>query len=161
VPGDAGVILRRAQPAESREVREWIMKHHYTRTAPPGYVVALEFLDGRDRVGAMLLGRPTSRALDATLWLELTRMYFVDAAPRNTESRALAMMRRFVRTWLPEIKGLLAYSDPSAGHAGTVYLADNWAPFGHTKRDHVGWRSRPGRTAGGSTAPKKRWVRTP
>lgn len=32
--------------------------------------------------------------------------------------------------------------------------------FGRTKRDHVGWQNRPGRT-GGSTAPKTRWVRAP
>lgn len=154
------MILRRAQPSESREVREWIMKHHYTRTAPPGYRVALEFIEGDERVGAMLLGRPTSRELNAGVWLELTRMWFVDEAPKNTESAALAMMRRWVRVWMPEIKGLLAYSNPAVGHVGTVYLADNWAPFGRTKLDHVGWRSRPNRTAE-TPARKVRWVRTP
>jgi len=146
--------LRRAQPTESREVRAWIMARHYSRTAPPGYAVALEFIEGRERVGAMLLGRPTSRELDPRQWLELTRMFFVDAAPANTESRGLALMRKWVRTWLPGIRALLAYSDPSVGHRGTVYIADGWACFGRTRNSGHGWANRPGRRVpdgGGAT----------
>ena len=154
--------IRRAQPSESREVREWIMAHHYTQTAPPGYIVALEFLDVGRRVGAMLLGRPTSRELDERTWLELTRMYFVDEAPKNTESHALGLMRKWVRTWMPSVKALLAYSDPSVGHRGTVYLADGWAAFGRTRNGSQGWKNRPGRRAtAGPPSRKIRWVRTP
>jgi len=154
------MMLRRAQPGESRKLREWLMDYHYLRSAPPGYRVALEFLDGRERIGAMLLGRPTSRKLDPTLWLELTRMYFRDEAPKNTESRALAMMRRWVRVWMPEVRGLIAYSDPSVGHNGIVYLADNWAPMGLSDSAHASWRTRPNRRYTEATN-KLRWVRTP
>lgn len=155
------LVMRRAQPAESREIRAWIMSRHYTGSAPPGYVLALEFLEGRMRVGAMLIGRPTSRELDPDVWLELTRMYFLEAAPRFSESRALAMMRRYVRVYLPSVRALIAYSDPSVGHAGTVYAADGWAAFGRTSNHgSVAWRNRPGRrpSPGGR---KLRWVRTP
>jgi len=154
------VIVRRAQSSESREVRAWIIERHYLRSAPPGYRVALEFLAGRVRIGAMLLGRPTARKLDPELWLELTRMYFVDEAPRNTESQALGMMRRWVRVWMPEVRGLIAYSDPAAGHTGVVYLADNWAPMGLSDSAHASWRTRPQRRYTGATN-KLRWVRTP
>lgn len=157
------MALRRAQPTESREVREWIKARHYTKAAPPGYAVALEFVaQGGARIGAMLLGRPASRELDGHEWLELTRMFFVDEAGKNTESHALSMMRRFVRVWFPTIKGLLAYSDPSVGHEGTVYRADGWARFGKTRNSRAGWRNRPGRRAEpGPPARKHRWVRTP
>lgn len=153
--------MRRAQPSESRELRAWIAAHHYSGSAPPGYRFALEFLCERARVGAMLLGRPASRELDEQAWLELTRMYFVDDTERFVESRALAMMRRFVRTWVPQTKGLLAYSDPSVGHEGVVYSADGWAQFGRT-RNGSGWANRPGRKAApGPPSRKLRWVRTP
>ena len=152
--------LRRAQPSEGREVRSWIVARHYTRSAPPGFRVALEFMEGRERIGAMLLGRPTARMLDPADWLELTRMWFVDSAPKNTESRALGMMRKWVRIWLPGVRGLLAYSDPGAGHSGTVYRADGWAKFGRTSKSGIGWQSRPNRKPG-STERKDRWVRTP
>lgn len=154
--------MRRAQPSESRELREWIIARHYTRAAPPGYRFALEFVDGRRRVGGMLLGRPSSRELDEDVWLELTRMFFVEDTPKNTESRALGMMRRFVRVWVPGVRGLLAYSDPSVGHVGTVYAADGWACFGRTRNGTQGWRNRPGRRAAAGPPPRKlRWVRTP
>lgn len=155
------MILRRAQPSESREVQAWIGARHYTGTAPPGYRVALEFVEKRERVGAMLLGRPTSRELDPQEWLELTRMFFLDEAPRNTESRGLAMMRRWVRVWMPQVRGLLAYSDPAVGHEGTVYRADGWAAFGRTRNSKIGWRNRPGRRLTERPSRKLRFVRTP
>lgn len=109
----------------------------------------------------MLLGRPSSRAFDADRIIELTRMYFVDEAPRNTESRGLSIMRKFVRTWLQGVRLLIAYSNPSVGHSGGVYEADGWAPFGMTThKTGYGWRSRPNRSADPVT-PKQRWVRTP
>jgi hypothetical protein len=153
--------FRRAQPSEARAIVAWIKERHYLRTTPPGYVAVLEFIEGRDRIGAMMLGRPSARSLDADRVLELTRMYFVDAAPKNTESHGLAIMRKFVRTWLPGIRLLIAYSDPAAGHAGTVYEADGWAPYGMTThKTGDGWRSRPNRAADPVT-PKQRWLRTP
>ena len=123
------MILRRCQPSESRELREWIKRSHYLESAPPGYVAALEFLEGKERIGGMLLGRPAARTYGEEI-LELTRMYFVDSAPKNTESAALAMMRAFVRKWFPSIRLLISYSDPSQGHTGGIYKADGWARFG-------------------------------
>lgn len=154
--------LRRCQGGgESREVMAWLKERHYLRSTPPGYVAVLEFLDGRDRVGAMMLGRPSARKLDQSRVLSLNRMYFVDEAPKNTESHALALMRKFVRTWLPGVRLLIAYSDPAQGHTGTVYEADGWAPFGTTgKETGYGWRSRPNRKDDPVTS-KQRWVRTP
>lgn len=156
------VTMRRAQPSETRAIMAWIKAHHYTRRTPPGYVAVLEFIGaGNVRLGAMMIGRPSARTLDADKILELTRMYFVDATPANIESHGLAMMRRFVRTWFPGIKLLLSYSDPSQGHGGGVYEADGWAPFGSTgKKSGYGWRSRPNRSDDPVT-PKIRWVRTP
>lgn len=157
----AQFALRRAQPSEARFVKEWIKARHYTRRTPPGFVQALEFVNGREVIGAMLIGRPCGRSPYLDRWLELTRMYFVDEAPKNSESRGLAMMRRHVRIWLPNIRMLIAYSDPSQGHEGTVYEADGWAPAGMTEhKTGYGWRSRPNRNDDPVT-PKLRWIRTP
>lgn len=155
--------LRRCQPSETRAVMAWIKERHYLRSTPPGYVAVIEFNEGRERVGAMMLGRPAARSLstDPPRILELTRVYFVDEAPKNTESRGLSMMRRHVRTWFPSIRLLISYSDPSQGHGGGIYEADGWAPFGMTThKSGYGWRSRPNRKADPVT-PKQRWLRTP
>ncbi len=155
------VQLRRAQPTESREVAAWIKERHYLKRTPPGYIHALEFLHDGKRVGAMLLGRAASRSYDPSKILEITRIYFTDEAPFNIESRSLAMMRKHVRTWLPSVRLLISYSDPSQGHSGSIYEADGWAPFGMTThKTGYGWRSRPNRSTD-PVGPKQRWVRTP
>ena len=158
---NTSMIVRRAQPSEAREVVEWIKEHHYSKSAPPGFIFVLEFLEGRERVGAMQIGRPTSRELDFNLIMELTRMYFVDSAPFNTESSGLAMLRKHIRKWYPAIRLLLAYADPAQGHQGRVYAADGWAPFGRTAKSHgYGWKSREGRRST-QVGSKIRFVRTP
>ena len=151
--------LRRCQPSESRATSHWIALHHYLESCPPGFVQVIEFCEGKDLVGAMLLGRPSSKEYDPDTILQLHRMYFVDEAPKNTESQGLAMMRKHVRTWLPQIRLLLSYSDPEKGHQGTVYEADGWARFGITKSGN-GWKSRGGRRDQANSR-KQRWVRTP
>lgn len=140
---------------------EWIAELHYLRSKPPGFVQVLEFSEGRELVGGMIIGRTSSRSLDQNLILELNRVFFVDSAPKNTESQALSMMRRHVRVWLPSVRLLISYLDPSQGHTGMIYAADGWAPFGMTShKSGYGWRSRPNRKADPVT-PKQRWVRTP
>lgn len=153
--------LRRTAPSETRELMAWVKSRHYTKRTPPGCIFALEFTEGSERVGAILVGRPASKSYDASQILELTRMFFVDEMPMNTESRALGMMRKFVRTWLPQTRLMIAYSDPSVGHEGKVYEADGWAQMGRTtSKNGYGWRSRPNR-ADDPVTPKLRWVRTP
>src|SRR5262245_14468800 len=155
------MICRRTQPQETRTVQRWIQERHYTTSGPPSCVFVLEFFEGKERIGAIQVGRPTSRELDADLILEITRIVFVDLTERNVESRALSMTRKFVRTWYPSIKLLLSYSDPRQEHDGTIYRADGWAPFGRTShRSGKGWTSRDGRVSSQSWQ-KQRWVRTP
>jgi hypothetical protein len=155
------MILRRCQPTESRATSKWIAARHYLECCPPGFITVLEFVEGRDLVGAMLLGRPAAREYDADTIMQLHRMFFVDEMPTNTESHGLAMMRKFVRTWFQGIRLLLTYSDPEQGHTGTIYEADGWARLGMTKEVWgYGWNSRGGRRDT-KCSKKQRWVRTP
>jgi len=158
--------LRRAQPNEVSGIMEWIRQGHYLGDTPPGCVVALELLDRKDRIGAFLLGRPCARGFNSSGYrvetiLELTRAYFIDKTPHCIESQALGMMRKFIRTWFQSIRLLLAYSDPTEGHNGTIYAADGWVPFGlTTHKNGKGWKSRDARKDTHSWQ-KQRWVRTP
>ena len=153
--------IRRCQPSESKAGSRWIAARHYLQSCPPGYVFVLEFLEGREMVGAMLLGRPCSKSYDADKIMQLHRVFFVDEAPKNTEIQGLSMMRRFIRTWCPGVRLLLSYSDPAQGHKGTIYEADGWAPLGMTtSKSGYGWKSRPNRKDD-PVSPKQRWVRTP
>lgn len=141
-------------------MRDWVAANHYTDSAPPGFRAVLEYSLGKDLIGAMIVGRPSTRALDPQEWLEVTRIYFLDDTPKNVESRALGMMRKFVRIWMPEVRMLISYADPEQGHEGVIYRADGWAQFGMTKASKRGWDNRAGRKGGPATA-KLRFLRTP
>lgn len=160
------MMIRRCQPSEVGSLLLWTGENHYLGSTPPGCVAGLEVMEGSHRIGALILGRPSAPAFnrigyDVDYLLELTRMYLVDDTERNAESKALAMMRKHVRMWMPQVRLLMAYSDPSAGHKGTIYEADNWSRFGMTgKVSGKGWNSRPGRKAT-QNASKQRWLRTP
>ena len=52
-------------------------------------------------------------------------MWISDELPGNSESRALGIMKRSLRKYT-NLKFLITYADPSAGHAGVVYQAANW-----------------------------------
>lgn len=160
------MMVRRCQPAEVGSLLVWTGENHYRGCTPPGCVCGLEVMEGSARIGALILGRPAAPAFNrggytVDTLLELTRMYMVDETERFAETKALAMMRKHVRTWFPQVGLLIAYSDPSVGHEGTIYEADNWVRFGMTgKVTGAGWNSRPGRKPT-QNASKQRWLRTP
>lgn len=98
-------------------VDEWLKENHYLHSTPAGAILRLCFKDEAGRViGCMMWGRPTSRKIDQTAILELTRMCFVDDTPPFVESKCLGMARKHIRKHYGQIKGLIAYSSTGAGH---------------------------------------------
>lgn len=142
-------------------MKAWIAAHHYLQSCPPGFVHLYEFTDGRNLIGGMLLGRPSVPRYDPDRILQLHRVFFVDDTERCVESQGLSLFRKHVRVWLPQIRGLLSYSDPTEGHEGTIYGADMWCPLGLTDEAWgYGWKSREGRRDQ-KVSKKMRWFRTP
>lgn len=143
--------------SHSTDTDRWLQERHYLHSTPAGAVIRMEFLEDGQRIGAMMWGRNTSPKQDQRNVLCLTRMYFVDEAPKNTESHGLAMARKYIRKHYPEIKGLVAYSSTGQGHEGTVYQADGWFEVSRSRaaRDY-----REGRKNLDTTA-KIKWVRSP
>lgn len=109
---------------------------HYTQSG--GKVSALCFglfdQDGSLR-GAAIFGRPSGRLVAPSLWAggneentaELTRLYADDDTGFNTESWFLS---RCIRQLPRQIRLLVAYSAPDAGHHGGCYQAANWLYLG-------------------------------
>lgn len=135
----------------------WLRDRHYLKSTPAGAVIRMEFREGGELIGAMMWGRNTSPKQDQKNVLCLTRMFFVDEMPRNTESRALGMARRYIRRHHPEIKGLVAYSSTGQGHEGIVYQADNWFEVSRSRESRD---RRPGRK-NADTSRKIKWCRSP
>lgn len=143
--------------SHSTDTDRWLQKYHYLHSTPAGAIIRMEFLENGQRIGAMMWGRNTSPKQDQKNILCLTRMFFVDDAPKNTESRGLAMARKYIRKHYPEIKGLVAYSSTGQGHEGTVYQADGWFEVSRSKTSRD---CRSGRK-NLDTSAKIKWVRSP
>jgi hypothetical protein len=70
---------------------------------------------------------PVSRSLPQTEWVELRRLAIAPDAPKNTASRMLAVMTRFIRKSRPEVTRLISYQDCEV-HTGGIYKAAGWLP---------------------------------
>ena len=51
----------------------------------------------------------------------LARLWLDDRLGRNSESRTLGIIFRQLRRYQSTVKAVVAYSDPNAGHTGTIY----------------------------------------
>ena len=56
----------------------------------------------------------------------------MDEIPRNAESWLIGQSVKHIKRKYPDVKFLISYADPSAGHLGTIYRAANWASDGRT-----------------------------
>jgi hypothetical protein len=86
-----------------------------------------------------LSGQSISEMLDRTEVLELVRLFVFDGYGSNIESWFLGKTFDWLRENVPQIKGLISYSDPKEGHAGTIYQATNWIYQGNSLRFNDGW----------------------
>ena len=119
-----------------------IIANHYSRRVYTASTVHLGvFIDGRME-GVLQFGfamNPASAdsVVAGTLmseYLELNRMWLAEAAPRNSESRALAHAIRYIRRARPKVKWIQSFADERCGLFGTVYQAAGFTYHG----EHVG-----------------------
>lgn len=114
-----------------------MIKKHYLHKWPGVCVLLLVLRCGPTLLGACVFALPpreTAKRYGGVTW-ELARLYLEDAIPKNAETFFMARAVRYVRRHHPEVKILVSYADPSAGHSGTIYKAGNWRPDGRTDDD--------------------------
>jgi hypothetical protein len=122
--------------------KELIVKHHYTHKWTIAELCigiydkskGSVFFDVPTLVGAVVFG-PTAGANVArsvspllnhsNLW-ELKRLWVADELGKNTESWVIGQCLKYIKQHHSEIKCLISYADPDAGHIGTIYQATNW-----------------------------------
>lgn len=107
---------------------------HYSGKVATTTVLSMGvFADGRLH-GVMQFGAPIDKRkvlglVDGTGWsqmLELNRMAFDDALPKNSESRALSIAMRLIRKNAPQVKWVLSFADGCQCGDGTIYRASNF-----------------------------------
>ncbi len=59
-------------------------------------------------------------------FLELNRMAFDEALPRNSESRAISMCIKLIKKHAPQVKWIISFADGCSCGDGTIYRASNF-----------------------------------
>ena len=130
--GNAKQIVVR--PIDAADARRVIQSVHYSGKVVQNSTLHMGvFYLGRLE-GAMQFGSPLDRRkvlplVRGTLWnqmLELNRMAFGEALPRNSESRALGVAFRVLRKHRPDIKWVLSFADGAQCGDGTIYRASGF-----------------------------------
>ncbi|WLA75056.1 hypothetical protein QIH77_07615 [Bradyrhizobium diazoefficiens] len=118
-------------PISRRDADALIIRQHYShKTVQNAYLALGVFLDGRLE-GAMTFGPSMDKSniqglVRDTGWhgfLELNRLVFSDALPRNSESRALGIALRMIRKTYPQIEWVISFADGCQCGDGTIYRA--------------------------------------
>jgi hypothetical protein len=140
------------------EANDLLARHHYLGPVEWARFVICQWADG-EVVGAQVWKEPTSRRLpNDGSWLELARWCLTPRGGKNAGSRMHRAAVYELRRRFELLTTLVSYSDPSAGHSGTLYRACNWLwrPTWH--------RLNPPPSGAGSwdgihrAEPKDRWV---
>lgn len=149
--GDLIDPRRHAVDVVGREVaRGFVVRHHYSGTFPAARF-SVGLYRGRCLAGVAVFSVPSQQASiparsgqPAALGIELGRFVLLDEVEANGETWFLARAFRLLRRELPEIRAVLAYSDPlrrtaedgrtvMPGHIGTIYQAFNARHVGRSK----------------------------
>lgn len=125
----------RVAPIPAADANRIVKKIHYSgKTAPNSQLHFGVFLRGKC-LGAMQFGpsmvkRTMQPLVHGTAWngfLELNRMAFSDALPRNSESRALGVALRIIQKTYPHIEWVVSFADGAQCGDGTIYRAAGFA----------------------------------
>jgi hypothetical protein len=128
----------RVAPIAAKDAVALIRRVHYSGKVVQNSQLHLGvFLDGRLE-GAMSFGpsldkRKVVGLVKDTGWngfIELNRMAFSEALPRNSESRALSVAFRLIRKNYPQIEGGVSFSDATQCGDGTIYRASGFVLTG-------------------------------
>src|SRR5262249_18036137 len=106
-------------PIAKRDADALIIRLHYShKTVNNAFLALGVFLGGRLE-GAMTFGPSMDKSniqglVRDTAWngfLELNRLRFSEALPRNSESRALAVAMRIIKKHYPHIEWVISFAD--------------------------------------------------
>jgi len=149
------------RPINKSVAKSVIVNNHYSKTwTKVSYALGLfytdnsshKFFDGTNEtlVGVACYGDPIGRLCGTSISdklgreevLELTRLFVFDGYGSNIESWFVGQTFKWLKQNAPHIKALISYSDPKAGHVGTVYQATNWIYQGNRIRPNDSWQFR-------------------
>lgn len=127
---------------------------HWSNIVRNKYQICFGALYNSNYFAVAIWSSPVARAFDYHQVLELRRLAISNECPKNTATRMLGFMQRYIKKHMPQITLLISYQDTDV-HNGTIYKAANWIPAAKTK--YGAWNISRDRNKSQSTADKIRW----
>ena len=132
MPSAKNITVKPISAADAKRVVQAV--HYSGKTVNNSQLHLGVFLNGRLE-GAMQFGpsldkRKIQGLVEGTPWngfLELNRMAFSEALPRNSESRALAVAFRLIRKHYPHVQWVISFADGAQCGDGTIYRASGFS----------------------------------
>lgn len=129
------IILR---PISARDANALVRRVHYSGKVVNNsqFHIGVFFagkLEGAMQFGPSLDKRKIATLVEGTQWhefIELNRLAFGEALPRNSESRALAVGMRILRKHAPQLKWVVSFADGVQCGDGTIYRASGFVLTG-------------------------------
>ena len=122
------------KPIAAKSARVFIRANHYSGKVVSNSILHFGvFWDGRLegvlQYGGSIDKRRMIPIVQGTGWnemLELNRMAFGDALPKNSESRAIAITIKLIKKNYPHIKWIVSFADSCQCGDGTIYRASGF-----------------------------------
>jgi hypothetical protein len=122
------------KPISSSEANRVVKRVHYSGKVVQNSQIHIGVfykgkLEGAMQFGPSLDKRKLQPLVEGTLWnnfIELNRMAFSDALPRNSESRAIAIAMKLLRKHAPQIKWVVSFADATQCGDGAIYRASGF-----------------------------------
>ncbi len=125
----------RVIPVKPSVVQPLVEQRHYLHSMPASTRLCFGVYLEASLVGAVLFtsgARHSHRLIGAATPQQvatLARLWLSDDLPANSESRVVGVVLQYLRRHT-DWKLVVSYSDPAAGHVGTVYQAAGWLYIG-------------------------------
>ena len=136
------IVLR---PISAKTANDFVRRVHYSGKVVNNSQLHIGVFLGGVLHGAMQFGpsldkRKIQGLVTGTQWhefIELNRMAFDDALPRNSESRALSVAMRLLRKHAPQVKWVITFADATQCGDGTIYRAAGFVLTGIKPNDQI------------------------
>lgn len=118
-----------------------IAKHHYSNKVTSNRWKSFAVFWKGKLSGAMQIGygiRPEKKrhiieGANSETVKEFDRMWLSDDMPKNSESKCIGYLLRYLKKNYPELKVLISYADGIRDKIGTIYQATNFIYIGYVK----------------------------
>lgn len=136
------IILR---PVSASEANAVVKRVHYSGKVVQNSQIHIGVFLGGRLEGALQFGpsldkRKIQGLVRDTGWndfIELNRMAFSEALPRNSESRALGVAMRILKQHAPHLKWVVSFADATQCGDGTIYRASGFVLTGIVKSTNL------------------------